>query len=84
MIRTIHINDFKSIVEQPIELGRVNCLIGANGSGKSNILEAIGVLSAAANGRVDDESLMRRGVRVGTPSLFKSSFETAKTSPKSR
>ncbi|HQV21743.1 MAG: AAA family ATPase [Moraxellaceae bacterium] len=81
MIRTIHINDFKSIVEQPIELGRVNCLIGANGSGKSNILEAIGVLSAAANGRVDDESLMRRGVRVGTPSLFKSSFETAKTSP---
>ena len=40
-----------------LELGRVNCLIGANGVGKSNILEAIGVLGAAANGVVDDEAL---------------------------
>lgn len=82
MIRTIQINDFKSIVNQTIELGRVNCFIGANGSGKSNILEAIGVLSAAAVGRVDDESLLRRGVRVGTPKLFKSSFNAQKNSPR--
>lgn len=82
MIRTIQINDFKSVVNQTIELGRVNCFIGANGSGKSNILEAIGVLSAAAVGRVDDESLLRRGVRVGTPNLFKSSFNAQKNSPR--
>ncbi|MDQ2730616.1 MAG: ATP-binding protein, partial [Armatimonadota bacterium] len=35
----------------------------------------IGVLGAAANGRVDDEALLRRGVRPGLPSLFKSSFK---------
>ncbi|WP_206692252.1 AAA family ATPase [Azospirillum sp. INR13] len=41
---------------------------------KSNLLEALGVLSAAASGRVDDESLLRRGVRPGVPRLYKSAF----------
>ncbi len=27
------------------DLGRVNCFIGANGAGKSNILEALGILA---------------------------------------
>ncbi|GAB4144144.1 MAG: hypothetical protein Fur0021_00460 [Candidatus Promineifilaceae bacterium] len=68
------IRSFKSIVAQEISLGQVNVLIGANGSGKSNILEAFGVLSAAASGRVDDESLQRRGVRPGVPRLYKNAF----------
>lgn len=78
MIRSIEIDGFKSVVSQTLSLGRVNCLIGANGVGKSNVLEAIGVLGAAANGRVDDEALLRRGVRPGLPRLYKSSFESAK------
>lgn len=77
MIHSIQIDGFKSIVSQTLELGRVNCFIGANGVGKSNILEAIGVLGAAANGRVDDEALLRRGVRPGMPRLYKTSFESA-------
>lgn len=32
------------------------------------------MLGAAANGRVDDEALLRRGVRPGLPALYKSSF----------
>ena len=59
------IQDFKSIESAEMELGIVNVLIGANGSGKSNLLEAIGVLAAAASGRVDNESLVRRGCRPG-------------------
>ncbi len=74
IIDKLIIRSFKSIVDQEIDLGRVNVLVGANGSGKSNILEALGVLSAAASGRVDDESLMRRGVRPGVPRLYKSAF----------
>ncbi|MCP4366221.1 MAG: AAA family ATPase [Planctomycetes bacterium] len=62
------------MLDVSVELGRVNVFIGANGSGKSNFLEAIGVLGAAANGRVDDEALLRRGVRPGVPALYKSSF----------
>lgn len=79
MIQRIEINGFKSLREFEIEMGAVNVFIGANGSGKSNILEAIGVLSAAASGRIDDEALMRRGVRPGLPSLYKSSFQGDRT-----
>jgi predicted ATPase len=75
MLNKIRVSSFKSIVNQEISLGMMNVFIGANGSGKSNILEAIGVLSAAAAGRVDDEALQRRGIRLGTPRLYKSAFE---------
>lgn len=79
MLRKLSVYGFKSVHEQSIELGRVNCFIGANGVGKSNILEALGVLGAAANEVVDDESLLRRGVRAGLPRLYKSSFASERT-----
>lgn len=82
MIRNLDIKGFKSLIlDKPVELGRVNCFIGANGVGKSNILEALGILGAAANGVVDDESLLRRGVRAGVPRLYKSSFASERTLP---
>jgi len=77
MIKKIEIRSFKSIDSAEVELGKLNVFIGSNGSGKSNFLEAIGVLSAAANGRVNDESLLNRGVRPGVPKLYKSSFRDA-------
>lgn len=78
MLNTIKVEAFKSLENVDINLGRVNVFIGANGSGKSNLLEAIGVLGAAANGRVDDEALSRRGVRLGLPVLYKSSFKSSR------
>lgn len=80
-LRRIHIKGFKSIVDQTVWLGRVNCFIGANGVGKSNVLEAVGVLGAAASGRVDDEAIIRRGVRAGLPRLFKTSFSASQIPP---
>jgi len=74
MIRNIRVEGFKSIASQVVELGRVNCFIGANGVGKSNLLEAIGILGAAAGGKVDDEAIVRRGVRAGLPRLYKTAF----------
>ncbi|MBI4027359.1 MAG: AAA family ATPase, partial [Verrucomicrobia bacterium] len=59
MIRTLSVERFKSLMKLELELGRINVFIGANGSGKSNLLEAVGVLGAAAFGRVDDETLLR-------------------------
>lgn len=78
MLNKIKVKAFKSLENVDINLGRVNVFIGANGSGKSNLLEAIGVLGAAANGRVDDEALSRRGVRLGLPVLYKSSFKASR------
>jgi len=79
MIDRIEIHAFKSIQEASLELGAFNVFVGANGSGKSNILEAIGVLGAAAAGRVNDESLLYRGVRPGLPDLYKTSFRGHKS-----
>src|SRR5438105_12079829 len=74
MIGTITVQSFESLENVEVDLGAANVFVGANGSGKSNLLEAMGVLGAAAFGRVDDESLLRRGVRPGLPQLYKSAF----------
>jgi hypothetical protein len=79
MITELTVKGFKSLEDITVELGRVNVFIGANGSGKSNLLEALGVLGAAASGRIDDESLLRRGVRPGVPRLYKSAFPSAES-----
>ncbi len=81
MIERVTIQKFKSIRHAVLELGRVNVFIGANGSGKSNLLEAIGVLGAAASGQVDHEALLRRGVRPGLGALYKSSFRRERLPP---
>lgn len=77
MIDKIAIKSFKSIENLDLKLGRLNVFVGANGSGKSNLLEAIGVLAAAADGKVNDQTLLQRGVRPGVPSLYKSAFPTS-------
>jgi AAA domain, putative AbiEii toxin, Type IV TA system/AAA domain len=74
MLGKITIKGFKSVVEQSVDLGRLNVFVGANGAGKSVVLEAIGVIGAAAEGRVDDATLLRRGVRPGVPTLYKNAF----------
>ena len=75
MLQRVKIEGFKSLYSAEIELGTANVFIGANGSGKSNILEAVGVLGAAAFRSVEPEALRYRGVRPGLPALYKSSFE---------
>ena len=74
MLANLSVSTFKSLDAVAVELGLVNVFIGANGSGKSNLLEALGVLSAAADGKVDDQALLSRGVRPGLPALYKSAF----------
>lgn len=74
VIERFSVKTFKSLEDVTVELGQVNVFIGANGSGKSNLLEALGVLSAASNGKVDEQALLARGVRPGVPKLYKSAF----------
>ena len=74
MLEHLSVRTFKSLDDVTVDLGLVNVFIGANGSGKSNLLEALGILSAAADGKVDDQALLARGVRPGLPALYKSAF----------
>jgi AAA15 family ATPase/GTPase len=75
MIGEVRIENYKSIQKLKLELGRVTVLIGENGCGKSNILEAIALASAAANDKLDNEFLAARGIRVTEPQLMRSAFE---------
>jgi predicted ATPase len=74
VLRTLRIENYKSLRDVTVELGRFNVVIGGNGAGKTNFLEALGLLGCAASGRVDDDSLMKRGIRPGLPSLYKTAF----------
>lgn len=78
LLSKICIRNFKSLRDVEIELGQLNVFIGENGVGKSNILEAIGLLSSAMSGTMDYSKLAERGVRLSTPEVFKSSFKYAR------
>ena len=76
MIDSITIKNFKSVQDLTLDLGRFNVLIGANGSGKSNILEAIAFGAAARSGNLNYTFLSPR-IRVSSPNhrLMKSAFK---------
>ncbi|MBT1710844.1 AAA family ATPase [Fulvivirgaceae bacterium PWU5] len=74
-IDNIRIENFKSIVDLQLNLGRFNVLIGENGSGKSNILEAIAFGAAANANKLDYEFFGSRGIRAANPEFMFSSFE---------
>jgi AAA15 family ATPase/GTPase len=79
MFDKIRIQNFKSVYDETIELGRVNVFIGENGSGKSNLLEAVAFTSAAANNsEFNNDVLFSKGVRVAMSSLMFSSFSEKK------
>lgn len=81
MIGTVAIKNYKSIQDLELDLGRVTVLIGANGCGKSNILEAIAFCSAAAANKLDQEFLVSRGMRVPDDSrLMRSAFDASHVS----
>lgn len=74
VIKEIQIKNFKSIKKMKLELGRVNVFIGENGSGKSNILEAIALAGAGAAGKLDNEFLASRGIRAAEPKHMRCAF----------
>lgn len=76
MLTSVTIKNFKSIESVELALGRVNVLIGENGAGKSNILEAIALAGAACADKLDNEFLASRGIRVTDPHLMRSAFTT--------
>ena len=78
MITRLAIRRFKSIHKSSFKPGRVNLFIGGNGAGKSNVLEAIGVVSAALERGTSDDDLGRKGVRITPPELMKSAFKHLK------
>lgn len=75
MISRITIENYKSIVNQTVEIGRFNVLIGANGCGKSNLLEAISLAALSSSNKLDAEMFPLRGIRLTDPRMMISAFE---------
>lgn len=80
VISEIRIRNFKSIDDLTLKPGRVTVLIGENGSGKSNILEAIAFAAAASADKLDNEFLFNRGIRVTDYPWMQSAFPKAENS----
>jgi len=78
IINEITIKGFKSIQNQNVSLGQMNVLIGTNGAGKSNFLEAISMLSSSAEGGIDYQKLSSKGARLSSPEIFKSAFKNVR------
>lgn len=79
MITNVSIKNYKSVVDVSLSLGRFNLLIGANGCGKSNILEGIAMGAAASSDKLDYEYFANRGIRVVDPRFMLPAFDDIKS-----
>ncbi|OWY24731.1 DUF2813 domain-containing protein [Sphingobacteriales bacterium UPWRP_1] len=79
MVTNFRVENYKSIEKLSINLGRVNVLIGENGCGKSNVLEAFALASATLQDKLDNEFLTSRGIRVTKPELMRAAFDHKNT-----
>lgn len=61
MITKVHIENFRSLRDVTVELGPLTVLVGKNGSGKSNFLDAISVLHDAVRHGLDAAVTQRGG-----------------------
>src|SRR5690348_15471568 len=56
-IKRIRIKNFRSFVDETIELDSYTCLVGANGAGKSTLLCALNVFFRESTNATEVESL---------------------------
>ncbi len=62
MISDVRLQQFRSYSDASFEFGAgVNIIVGPNGSGKTNLLEALLVTARGGSYRVDDAELLQRG-----------------------
>lgn len=78
---TMHVSGFRRLAKMDLRLGRLNVLIGANGCGKSSLLDAFGLLATSANGKLRTLIQDMGGITTNLtfPLLSSSSEATAMT-----
>ncbi len=67
MLTRLKVRGFKNLVDVDIRFGPFTCIAGGNGVGKSNLFDAIGLLSALASDPLSEAALSVRntGSRIG-------------------
>ena len=61
-LRRVVVRNYKSIGHCDVRLGPLTCLVGINGSGKSNFLDALHLVRDALNGSLDNALAERGGL----------------------
>lgn len=75
MIQSAHIRGFKSLFDVKLDLGRFNVFVGPGGAGKTNVLEAFGLVADGIHREgIKEIRLWRRGIRPGAPSRYLAGF----------
>ncbi len=80
LVSRIHLRNYKSIASCDVRLGDLCVLVGVNGSGKSNFVDAFGFISDALNSTLDIAIRNRGGISAvrrksgGHPNNFGMSF----------
>ena len=59
MIKSIWVDNFKSLVDFELKLAKFNCIVGLNGSGKSTVLQALDFVSQLMIGDIEGWLKMR-------------------------
>ncbi|MFC4036438.1 AAA family ATPase [Streptomyces polygonati] len=70
MLTRLEVDGFKNLLGLSVNLGAFTCIAGANGTGKSNVFDAIQFLSLLADQSMTDAAQQVRGVhgeRLGDP-----------------
>jgi predicted ATPase len=70
MLTRLEVNGFKNLVDVKIDFGAFTCIAGENGTGKSNVFDAIHFLSLLADRSLLDAAQEVRGIhgeRTGDP-----------------
>ncbi len=70
MLTRLKISGFKNLVDVDVHFGPFTCVAGANGTGKSNLFEAIKFLSLLADQSLHEASLSLRTAGSDVRSLF--------------
>lgn len=81
MLTRLEVDGFKNLMNLDVEFGPFTCIAGPNGTGKSNVFDAIQFLSLLSDMPMMDAALQVRGVhgeRVGDPrDLFWNGYDAS-------
>lgn len=63
-VQSVNLSNFRSYEKREFELGKVNVVVGENGSGKSNLIEALYLMGTGKSFRAEnDGEMMRYGMQ---------------------
>src|SRR5271155_3573985 len=66
----VHIQGFRRLYDVDLKLNAMNVIIGANGSGKTSLLDVFSLLAASASGRLKETISALSGIDANLTNLL--------------